>query len=114
MWPTLWHNDKIPVKKNMVWQNTIYSITNQDIDLKFLRNINWSMAHIFEQQTFLGNIYLWVQLSIFEEKLGPGHQDDGQHEDPGQDLTQAPLEVQRGYVVHISSQICLVRLLNCI
>jgi hypothetical protein len=27
-----------------------------------------------------------VQLSIFKEKLALGHQDDGQHEDPGQAL----------------------------
>jgi hypothetical protein len=41
-----------------------------------------------------------VQLSIFKVKLGPGHQDDGQHDDPGQALTQTPLEVQRGNVAH--------------
>ncbi len=45
-----------------------------------------------------------MQLPIFEDKSGPGHQDDGQHEDPGQALTQAPLEVQRGYVaLHLSN-----------
>jgi hypothetical protein len=47
-----------PCKKNMVWQNTIYSITNQDIDLKILRNIKWSMAHIFVTANFSGKYLL--------------------------------------------------------
>jgi hypothetical protein len=57
-----------------------------------------------------------MQLSIFEDKLSPGHQDEGKHEDPSQALTQAHLEVQvqRGYVAHISSQICMLILLNCL
>ncbi len=45
-----------------------------------------------------------MQLSIFEDKSASDHQDDGQHDDPGQALTQAPLEVQRGYVaLHLSN-----------
>jgi hypothetical protein len=39
-------------KKNMVWQNTIYSITNQDFNLKILRDMNCSMAHIFVTAKF--------------------------------------------------------------
>ncbi len=37
-------------------------------------------------------------IQFLEDKIGPGYQDDGQHEDPGQALTQAPLEVHRGFV----------------
>ncbi len=50
---------------------------------------------------------LWVQLSIIEDTVVPGHKDDGHHVEPGQDFTQVPLEVQRGYVGHILSQICM-------
>ncbi len=55
-----------------------------------------------------------MQLSVFEDKLGPGHPDDGQHEDPGQALTQASLKVQRGDVAHITSQLCMLLPPNCI
>ncbi len=37
-------------------------------------------------------------IQFFEDKIGLGCQDDGKHEEPGQALTQAPLELQRGYV----------------
>jgi hypothetical protein len=67
----------------------IYFITNQDNNLKFLGDMDWSMARIFVTANFSGKSSLCVQLSIFEEKLGPDHQDDGQQEDPGQALTQA-------------------------
>ncbi len=36
----------------MAWQNKIYSTTNQDIELKFLRDMNWFMAHIFVSKLF--------------------------------------------------------------
>ncbi len=36
-----------------------------------------------------------MQSSIFEDKVCLGHQEDVQREDPGQALTQLPLEVQR-------------------
>ncbi len=48
--------------------------------------MNWSMVHIFVTN-FSGNASLWVQPSIFKDKVGPCHQDDGQHDDPGQALT---------------------------
>ncbi len=42
----------------MVWQNTINSITNQDIDLKILRDMNCSMAHICVTVNFSGKCLL--------------------------------------------------------
>ncbi len=73
------------------------------MDLKIFRDINWSMAHIFVTVHFLGNAYLLVQLSIFEDKVCPGHQDDGQQEDAGQPFTLVLLDVERDYVELITS-----------
>ncbi len=100
--------------KNTVWKNWINSITNQDIDLKFLRGMTCCMAHIFvtvnfsKKCLFMGATFrFWIQVRSEPSRCG-------QHKDPGQALTQAPLEVQRGYVAHITSQICMLLLLNWI
>ncbi len=47
-----------PLKKNRVWKNMIYSITNQYIDLIFLGDMNWSMARIFVTANFSGKCLL--------------------------------------------------------
>jgi hypothetical protein len=70
--PSLWHNDNISVKKNMVWQNTIYSITNQGIDLEIPRHINWSMAHIFVTVSFSGKCLLMGATFDFLRKVRSG------------------------------------------
>ncbi len=108
------HNDNISRKENTVWQNVINSITNQDIDLKFLRDMNSCMAHIFVTVNFSEKFLFMGATFSFCIKVRSEPSRCGQHKDPGQALTQAPLEVQIGYMAHITSQICMLLLLNCI
>ncbi len=53
-------------------------------------------------------------MTLCGSKLGKSHKDERPHEDPGQALMQAPLEVHMGYVGHILSQIWILLLLDCI
>ncbi len=47
----------------------IYSLTDPDTDLKIHKDMNWSMVPIFVTN-FSGNASLWVQPSIFKDKVG--------------------------------------------
>ncbi len=68
----LYHTTAI---KNTVWQNLINSITNQDIDLKFLKGMDCCMAHIFVTVNFSEKcLFMGVTFS-FEYRLGQSYQD---------------------------------------
>ncbi len=64
-------------KKNTVGKNLVYSITNHDIDMKINSNMNQCMAHIFVTVNFSEKCLFMGVYSIFEDKIGPGYQDDG-------------------------------------
>ncbi len=63
IWPFLSHYDKNSIYKNTVRKNAVYSITNHDIDMKILNNMNQYMAHTFvtvnfsEKCLFMGAIF---------------------------------------------------------
>ncbi len=101
-------------EKNTVWQNLINSITNHDVDLKFLRDMNCCMAHIFVTVNFSEKSLFMGATFSFRIQVRSEVSRCGQYKDLGQALTQAPLEVQIGYVAHFTYQICMILLLNCI
>ncbi len=70
IWLSLSHNDIS--KKNTVCQNLSNSITNQDIDLKFLQDMNWCMAHIFSEKClFTGATFsFWIQVMSEPSRCG--------------------------------------------
>jgi hypothetical protein len=49
--PFLSHYNKNS-KKNKVWKNSVYSMTNHDIDMKIINNMKQSMVQIFVTVNF--------------------------------------------------------------
>jgi hypothetical protein len=72
------------------------------------------MAEIFVTVNFSGKCLFMGATFNFLIQVRSGLSRCGQHKDPGQALAQAPLEVQIGYVAHITSQISMSLLRNCV
>ncbi len=88
--------------------------TNKDIDLKIRRDMHWSLAHIFIIVNFSWKCLFLGAIFSFPRQGMSGTTRWWTTWEPLAGPYKLPLEVQRGYVGHSLSQICLPLLLNCI